>query len=242
MFSARQVAIVGSLLTGLGLVLSSVSTQLWHIIIAYGIFVGLGLGFISPSSFLVVNSYFSTKRGRAVGMALAGTGVGQMIMPYIVRILLDEYGFKGTTLVMGALALNGVVGASLFQPVKWHLKRFNENHFSEKKMLLQPCRRRNLDSNENTVSDLETNDYIDDDDDLRSVNSEVYFIKTPSWRQRVFKAMDLQLLHDPIFISIAIGLALAYTASINFSMLFPYFLQVRYSTNFAKNEKYKYVY
>lgn len=232
MFSARQVAIVGSLLTGLGLILSSVSTQLWHIVIAYGVLVGLGLGFISPSSFLVVNSYFSTKRGRAVGLALAGTGVGQMIMPYLVRILLDEYGFKGTTLVMGALALNGVVGASLFQPVKWHMKRFNGNHSNEKKMLLQPCR------HTNNVSDFETNEYIDDDeDDLKSINSEVYFIKKPSWRERVCKAMDLQLLHDPVFISISIGLALAYTASTNFSMLFPYFLQVRNSTDFARIDK-----
>lgn len=45
-------------------------------------------------------------------------------------------------------------------------------------------------------------------------------------RQRISRAMDLQLLKDPIFVSIAVGLALAYTASINFSMLFPYFLQV----------------
>ena len=55
-----------------------------------------------------MNSYFSTKRGRAVGLALAGTGVGQMVMPHVVRILLDYYGFRGTILIMGALAFNGV--------------------------------------------------------------------------------------------------------------------------------------
>lgn len=69
---------------------------------------GLGLGLINPSSFIAVNSYFSSKRGRAVGLALAGTGVGQMVMPHVVRILLEQYGFKGTTIVLGALALNGV--------------------------------------------------------------------------------------------------------------------------------------
>lgn len=69
---------------------------------------GLGLGLINPSSFIAVNSYFSSKRGRAVGLALAGTGLGQMIMPHVVRILLEEYGFKGTTFVLGGLALNGV--------------------------------------------------------------------------------------------------------------------------------------
>lgn len=187
------------------------------------ILAGLGLGFISPSSFIAVNSYFSTKRGRAVGLALAGTGLGQMIMPYVVRILLDEYGFKGTTLIMGALALNGVVGAALFQPVKWHMKRFDENSFNEKKMLLQPCQHKNLDTNDNEAKfEIE-----DDDCDVASIDSEVFFVKKPDWRSKLCKAMDLQLLRDPVFVSIAIGLALAYTASINFSMLFPYFLQVR---------------
>lgn len=70
---------------------------------------GVGLGLINPSSFIAVNSYFSTKRGQAVGLALAGTGVGQMVMPHVVRILLDYYGFKGTILIMGALAFNGVI-------------------------------------------------------------------------------------------------------------------------------------
>lgn len=69
---------------------------------------GVGLGLISPSTFIAVNSYFTKRRGQAIGLAMAGTGVGQMIMPHVVRLLLDSYGFKGTILIMGGLALNGV--------------------------------------------------------------------------------------------------------------------------------------
>lgn len=71
LFRPRVVAAVGSFLSGFGLILSSMSNQLWQMIIAYSL-VGLGLGFINPSSFIAVNSYFSTKRGRAIGLALAG--------------------------------------------------------------------------------------------------------------------------------------------------------------------------
>lgn len=39
-FSPRQVAIAGSLLTGLGLMFCSISTKLWQITIAYGLLVG----------------------------------------------------------------------------------------------------------------------------------------------------------------------------------------------------------
>lgn len=71
-------------------------------------YLGVGLGLISPSTFIAVNSYFTTRRGQAIGLAMAGTGLGQMIMPHVVRMLLDSYGFKGTILIMGGLALNGV--------------------------------------------------------------------------------------------------------------------------------------
>lgn len=198
---------------------------------------GLGLGFINPSSFIAVNSYFSTKRSRAVGFALAGTGVGQMLMPFIVRHLLDEYGFKGTALIMGALSLNGVVGAALFQPVEWHMKRFGGGSCSnEKRILLQPCRHSLNQHKYQVVTDADTDELSSLDDtydtkstfnDTISIDSEAILIRTkPNWKHRIYKALDLQLLSDPIFISICIGLALAYTASINFSMIFPYFLQV----------------
>lgn len=44
--------------------------------------------------------------------------------------------------------------------------------------------------------------------------------------QRVIEAMDLELLKDPIFLSIIIGMALVYTSTINFTMIVPSFLQV----------------
>lgn len=57
---------------------------------------------------MAINTYFKEKRGVAVGAAMAGTGVGQMILPHIVRYLLDYYGFRMTTVVLGSLALHGV--------------------------------------------------------------------------------------------------------------------------------------
>jgi len=42
--------------------------------------------------------------------------------------------------------------------------------------------------------------------------------------QRVVQAMDLELLKDLVFWSIIVGMALVYTATINFTMIFPGFL------------------
>lgn len=73
------------------------------------------MGLIMPATFVAVNAYFKGKRSQAVGLSMAGTSVGQMVMPQVVRFLLDEYGYRGTTLILGGLALNGIPGALLFQ-------------------------------------------------------------------------------------------------------------------------------
>lgn len=187
--SPRTVHFIGSLLTGSGLILSSFTTSLWQLLLSYGVFVGLGLGLISSSTFIAVNSYFSLKRGRAVGLALAGTGLGQMLMPQIIGFLLNKYGFRGATLIVGGLALHGVIGACLSQPVKMH----NKNR--ERQQLLEK------------------------DEKTENPAPKITFLR------QIINAMDLEFLKDLTFLNISFGLALAYTASINFSLLFPYFLQ-----------------
>lgn len=82
---------------------------------------------IAPSTFIAVNSYFTSRRGQAIGLAMAGTGVGQMIMPHVVRLLLDSYGFKGTILIMGGLALNGV---KFYTVLRINFRNFQINSFA----------------------------------------------------------------------------------------------------------------
>lgn len=48
--------------------------------------------------------------------------MGQMILPIVVEYLLREYGFNGTILILAGLALHAFLGATLYQPVKWHFK------------------------------------------------------------------------------------------------------------------------
>ncbi|XP_077294360.1 monocarboxylate transporter 12-B [Arctopsyche grandis] len=139
-FSSRKVSIVASVISAFGMVLSSFATTKWHLIASYSVFTGLGIGLLQPSTFMAVNAYFTSRRGRANGISMAGTGIGQMLMPHIAQYLLDEYSFKGTALILGGLAMNGVifdaittpniVGAMLFQPVEWHLvKKKSEKSF-----------------------------------------------------------------------------------------------------------------
>lgn len=107
-FSLRSMFLVGCLFSSFGICLSSMATTIPQIFLFYGVPVGLGQGLMNSSGFLAVNVYFKRNRGKALGLALAGTGIGQVIMPFIVKQLLEEYGYRGATLIIGGLSLHGV--------------------------------------------------------------------------------------------------------------------------------------
>lgn len=83
---------------------------------------GIGVGLATSAAFVALNHYFKNKRGQAVGLSMAGTAGGMLILPQLVRILLEAFTFSGAILVLAVLALLATFGSSLLQPVKWHLK------------------------------------------------------------------------------------------------------------------------
>lgn len=52
---------------------------------------------------------------------MAGTAIGMLILPQLVRILLEAFDFQGAVLVLSGLALHAAAGSMLLQPVKRHL-------------------------------------------------------------------------------------------------------------------------
>lgn len=82
----------------------------------------MGVGLATSAAFVALNHYFKNKRGQAVGLSMAGTALGMLILPQLVRYLLEAYGFSGAILVLAGLALHATFGSTLLQPIKWHLK------------------------------------------------------------------------------------------------------------------------
>lgn len=85
-------------------------------------FLGIGVGLATSAAFVALNHYFKNKRGQAVGLSMAGTALGMLILPQLVRLLLEAFEFSGAILVLAGLALHAAFGSTLLQPVKWHLK------------------------------------------------------------------------------------------------------------------------
>lgn len=83
---------------------------------------GIGVGLATSAAFVALNHYFKNKRGQAVGLSMAGTALGMLILPQLVRLLLEAFEFSGAILVLAGLALHAAFGSTLLQPIKWHLR------------------------------------------------------------------------------------------------------------------------
>lgn len=96
---------VGSFLTVFGLMMTSICTKYWHVILAQGVCIGLGSGCLFIPSIAVVATYFTTKRHLATGMAVGGSSIGGIIYPITFRKLQPTIGFAWTTRVLAFITL-----------------------------------------------------------------------------------------------------------------------------------------
>jgi MFS transporter, OFA family, oxalate/formate antiporter len=107
----RLPAVIGMILIGLGLVLASAARSLTEVYAAYGLGVGLGVGFSYVPALGAVQRWFVRRRGFASGIAVSGIGVGTLVMPPLASFLIETLGWRGAYLALGGLA--AVVGAGM---------------------------------------------------------------------------------------------------------------------------------
>ncbi|XP_075228296.1 solute carrier family 16 member hermes isoform X2 [Lycorma delicatula] len=122
-FGYRAVTLLGGMCAGIGMILSFFANSITYLYVSYGILVGTGAGLSFPPGIFIVTSYFVKYRGLANGIAISGSALGSIILPPFLRFLLETYGYRGAVLIMGGLTLNVWVGAMLYEPVEYHMKR-----------------------------------------------------------------------------------------------------------------------
>jgi MFS family permease len=110
-FGSRRLAVAGMILTGLGLMTASAARSLWEVYAAYGLGVGLGVGCAYVPAIGAVQRWFVRRRGFASGLAVSGIGVGTLVMPPLASLLIENLGWRGAYLALGALA--ALIGGGL---------------------------------------------------------------------------------------------------------------------------------
>ncbi|KAL8953394.1 MAG: hypothetical protein Q9222_000771 [Ikaeria aurantiellina] len=72
----RTLIILGTFWVVFGMMMTSLATKYWEVLLAQGFCVGLGFGCLYIPSVAIVSTYFSTKRALAVGITSTGGSLG----------------------------------------------------------------------------------------------------------------------------------------------------------------------
>ncbi|CEI66602.1 hypothetical protein FVEN_g10200 [Fusarium venenatum] len=109
----RATFAAGSVLTLLGVFMTSLSHTFWQLLLAQGLCTGLGNGLMFTPSLAVVSTYFKRRRALAFGIVSTGSPVGGLIFPSMARQLLGRIGFAWTVRAIGLVQLVTLIMANL---------------------------------------------------------------------------------------------------------------------------------
>ncbi|KAG9560778.1 MFS monocarboxylate transporter-like protein, partial [Aureobasidium melanogenum] len=101
----RLLVMFGSALVVFGMMMTSLCSEYWQLLLAQGLCVGFGAGCLFLPSIAIIPSYFTTKKAVAMGIAASGSSFGGVIFPIIFRRLEPRIGFGWATRVIGFISL-----------------------------------------------------------------------------------------------------------------------------------------
>ncbi|KAM9341859.1 monocarboxylate transporter 1-like [Pholidichthys leucotaenia] len=116
-FGSRPIIILGGCLSGAGLVAASFCNTVEQLYFFIGVVGGLGLAFNLNPALTMIGKYFYKRRPIANGIAMAGSPVFLSTLAPINTWLYDEFGWRGSFLILGGLLLNCCVAGSLMRPI-----------------------------------------------------------------------------------------------------------------------------
>jgi MFS family permease len=112
-YGARRLLTLCGLLVAAGLVLSSYVHALWQLFLTYAVIEAVGLSGAFGIGMAEVSRWFTEKRGLALGIASAGSGLGTLLIVPASERLISAFDWNGAFLFSGIFAGVLMVGAAL---------------------------------------------------------------------------------------------------------------------------------
>jgi sugar phosphate permease len=115
-FGPRRLMLTGIVMGGMALIGLSLMTSLWQFYLFY-LFNALGYLFGGPlPNQVLISRWFSATRGKVMGVAYLGIGVGGMLVPQIAKALNISFGWRGGLMCLGFLMI------AIAFPMAWFVK------------------------------------------------------------------------------------------------------------------------
>ena len=94
-FGLRPIMVGALLSVAAGLGLSTQMTEVWHLILLWGVLLGLGSGLIAlVLGAVVANRWFEQRRGLVLGMLTASVATGQLLFLPLATWLIEQVGWR----------------------------------------------------------------------------------------------------------------------------------------------------
>ncbi|XP_053481322.1 monocarboxylate transporter 1b [Ictalurus furcatus] len=116
-YGSRPVILVGGCLASTGLIAASFCSTVVELYFCVGVIGGLGLAFNLNPALTMIGKYFYKKRPIANGIAMAGSPVFLSTLAPLNSWLYDQFGWRGSFLILGGALLNCCVAGSLMRPI-----------------------------------------------------------------------------------------------------------------------------
>ncbi|KAK3370617.1 putative monocarboxylate transporter [Podospora didyma] len=133
-YGPRHLLAIGSLLHVFGLMMASLSTEYYQILLSQGVVSAIGVSLIFQPANSVIPSWFDKKRGAAYGIMTSGSSFGGVIFPIMIQRLIASVGYgwamrAAAFLIFGLLLVANLTIKSRTPPAP---------HQLTKKELVQP--------------------------------------------------------------------------------------------------------
>lgn len=100
-YGPRPVLLVGAAAMGTGLFLTSLVNNITVGYLTYGLGVGIGVGCAYVPMVATVGGWFERDRTKAMGVAVAGIGLGTLVGAPLAKRLVLSYGWRTTFVILG---------------------------------------------------------------------------------------------------------------------------------------------
>jgi sugar phosphate permease len=116
-FGIRRLTVVALLLTAAGMALSALSSEVWQLVLLFGLISGFGAGLVASAlGPVVANRWFTKGRGLIVGLFGGAASAGQLIFFPVLTSISGSEGWRTAVLVLaGALVAVAIPAALLLR-------------------------------------------------------------------------------------------------------------------------------
>lgn len=126
-YGCRSMTIVGGIISAVGFIISSKCHSIGLMYLTFGTLAGLGLGLCYVTAVVSIAFWFDKRRTLAVGIGASGTGVGTFVFSPLTTFLINEFGWRGTTLILAGCFLNMCVCGALMRDPDWIIEQNRRN-------------------------------------------------------------------------------------------------------------------